>query len=102
MSSSEEKWRKVVNRDGTINIVTEPDDEGWSFKVCLINKGSRDRADLLVTAPKTLAALKRLENAAFSRDVTMGDPSRLIEVKAELDAAAKHAREIIAEAEGRS
>lgn len=49
-----------------------------------------------------LSALRRLEMAARHRDNTSGDVCRLLDVKAELAAAAKHAREIIAQAEGRS
>jgi hypothetical protein len=43
-----------------------------------------------------LAALDRLATAAERRDSTMGDVCHLLDVKAELAAAAKHAREIVA------
>lgn len=47
-----------------------------------------------------LAALERMALAAECRDNTAGDPIRLIEVKAELAAAARHARAAIARATG--
>lgn len=45
-----------------------------------------------------LAALKRLSSAALARDATMGDPCRLIEVRAELAAANRQAMAAIAAA----
>jgi hypothetical protein len=57
-------------------------------------------AHLIAAAPDMLEALARLETAATNRDNTMGDPCRLIECKAELEAAAKHARVTIAKAKG--
>lgn len=62
----------------------------------------RANAKLACAAPELLAALNRLEMAARHRDTAMGDVCRLLDVKAELAAAAKHAREIIAQVEGRS
>lgn len=59
-------------------------------------------AALIVSAPEVLKALKRLVDAAERRDYTMGDASNLIAVKAELAAAAREAREVIASAEGAS
>lgn len=47
-------------------------------------------------APDMRAALIRLEAAARSRDVTMGDPCALLAAKAELDAAAREARAALA------
>lgn len=44
------------------------------------------------TAYNLLAALENLSNAAFSRDITMGDQCRLIEVRANLSAAIDVAR----------
>lgn len=65
-----------------------------------------DRAAELHTcaygARDMLAVLKLLEAAASNRDSTMGDPIRLLDVKAELQAAAEAARTVIAAAEGRS
>jgi len=55
-------------------------------------------ARLIAASPKLFAALVRLETAARHRNNTMGDPSRLIEVTAELNAAAEEARAVIAEA----
>jgi hypothetical protein len=49
---------------------------------------------------KLLDALRRLSFAALCRDSTSGDPCRLIEVKAELAAAAKHADAAIAKVKG--
>jgi hypothetical protein len=43
-----------------------------------------------------LDAIKRLSFAAACRDNTMGDPIRAMEVRAELMAANKRAREVIA------
>lgn len=48
-------------------------------------------ASLISSAPDILAALERLSFAAECRDNTMGDPCRLIEVKAELAAANRQA-----------
>lgn len=45
-------------------------------------------------------ALKDLALAAEERENTMGDPCRLIEVKTNLERAAKNARQVIAQAEG--
>ena len=47
------------------------------------------------TEPAVVAALRRLETAAANREHTMGDPPRLLEVQAELRAAAAHAREVL-------
>ena len=60
-----------------------------------------DVAEIICEKDNLLNALKRLEAAAENRDNTMGDPCRLIEVKAELAAAAKQARSAIAYAEGK-
>lgn len=57
-------------------------------------------ARLISAAPELLEALARLEFAAQCRDNTMGDPSRLIQVKAELASAARQARDAIAKATG--
>lgn len=43
-----------------------------------------------------LEALRRLSFAAAARDNTMGDPCRLVEAKAELAAADRHAMAVIA------
>lgn len=56
---------------------------------------------LCAAAPELLDALERLEAAAESRDITMGDVATLIAVKAELAAAAKQARAVIAKATNR-
>lgn len=79
----------------------------WADRFCRNVKDSKDfrwqaMADMaselrLLHGQKQelLDALKRLSFAAMCRDNTMGDPSRLIEVKAELMAANKHACEVI-------
>lgn len=59
----------------------------------LLGQTMQQRDDLL-------EALRRLEFAAQRRDSTIGDPCRLIEVKAELSAAAEQARSAIAKATG--
>jgi hypothetical protein len=59
-------------------------------------------ARLIAAAPDLLDALDRLIFAAQSRDITMGCPINLMTVKAELAAAAKHARAVIAKAKGES
>lgn len=59
-------------------------------------------AQLWATASRMLCALKRLELAASNRENTMGDPIRLLDVKAELAAASEVARAVIAKAEGRA
>mgnify|MGYP001339436445 CR=1 FL=1 len=63
---------------------------------------AEDNARVIASAFAMRAALQRLETAAERRDTHMGDPIRLLDAKAELAAAAKHAREVLASAEGRS
>ena len=61
---------------------------------------ARANARLIAAAPDLMEAIVRLEFAAQCRDNTMGDPCRLIAVKAELAAAAAQARAAIAKATG--
>lgn len=61
---------------------------------------SEANASLIAAAPDLMEAIVRLEFAAQCRDNTMGDPCRLIAVKAELAAAAAQARAAIAKATG--
>jgi transposase len=63
---------------------------------------ARQLADMHLRAagPDMLAALERLSAAAFSRDITMGDPISLINVKAELAEANRQAKEAINKAGG--
>ena len=51
---------------------------------------------------EVVAALERLGSAAAHRENTLGDPARLLEAKAELAEASKHARGIIAKVKGKS
>ena len=55
-------------------------------------------AALIAAAPELLAALSRLTDAAASRENTMGDPIRLLNVQAELRDATTNARAAIAKA----
>ena len=55
-----------------------------------------DVSELTKQRDELLAALERLSFAAMCRDSTMGDPCRLIEVRAELAAANKQASVTIA------
>lgn len=61
------------------------------------NEGSR-HAEMLRFGEEMLAALKRLSSAALARDATMGDPCRLIEVRAELADANRQAMAVLAAA----
>lgn len=75
----------------------------WPNVVTLENawdKMAGSRMDAEMQRDKLLAALKRLSFAAMCRDNTMGDPCRLIEVKAELLAANAQAIAAIAKVEG--
>lgn len=60
----------------------------------------RDIEALVKQRDGLLAALERLSFAAMCRDNTMGDPCRLIEVKAELRAANEQANASIASVRG--
>lgn len=60
----------------------------------------RERVTLRAERDDLLAALRRLSFAALCRDTTMGDPIRLLEVKAELLAASKNADAVIARVAG--
>ena len=58
----------------------------------------RDHTTAVQQRDELLAALRRLSFAALCRDSTMGDPCRLMEVRAELHAANMHATAAIAKA----
>lgn len=59
----------------------------------------RDRRPAMASRDEQLlAALKRLSAAALARDATMGDPCRLLEVRAELADANRQAMAAIADA----
>lgn len=47
-----------------------------------------------------ISALRRLKHAAFSRQVTMGDPCDLLTAKAELDDEIRHADTVLAKLRG--
>ena len=73
---------------------------GWDGPDFLTASHRAANARLIAAAPELLEALTRLEFAAQCRDHTLGDPCRLLEVKAELAAAAEQARAAIAKAKG--
>jgi hypothetical protein len=93
---------------GDCHTVYGPKHEGHQQIIarCPTQNGSRDyhylqvlsNAKLIAAAPELLAALRALTTAAEHRDNTMGDPCRLLECKANLESAAKNARNIIAKA----
>lgn len=53
---------------------------------------------MLAAAPEMRAVLERLTRAAQHRDNHQGDPMRLIETRAELEAAAKEACKVLSKA----
>lgn len=59
-------WRVVNNSNGTINIVSAPDDEGWSSKVALVNNGNAANAQLIAAA-NSAATLELLAELASLR-----------------------------------
>ncbi len=93
-------WNKIQRTDHTAaSIRTE---SGISVATAFSSEFDQTKANasLIAAAPELLEALARLEFAAQCRDNTMGDPSRLIQVKAELASAARQARDAIAKATG--
>ena len=84
------------------------DDEGFTYNPVVATAEDDGvvcwdaNARLITAAPDLLEALQRLAFASECRDNTSGDAARLIEVKAELAAAAKQARIEIAKATGGS
>lgn len=62
------------------------------------NATDASTADLFAASHELFTALDRLATAAFSRDVTMGDPITLLNVKAELAAATVQARAALVKA----
>lgn len=100
--------RSYGHRDKRI-MVLHPDGErliaccstGTTSKAGSIPREERlANARLIAAAPELLVSLKRLSFAALCRDNTQGDPSRLIEAKAELFDAAQEAAAAIAKAIG--
>ena len=61
----------------------------------LIEQTAAELRHLQALNQELLASLSRLSFAAMCRDNTLGDPCRLIEVKAELQAANKQASDLI-------
>ena len=92
-------WAIYVNAPSDI-VIRKMSKDG--YELCAIARVSSGYANarLIAAAPELLEALARLEFAAQCRDNTMGDPSRLIQVKAELASAARQARAAIAKATG--
>ena len=53
-------WREIINRDGTLNIATNRDSEGESYKIALVNNYNRANARLIAAAPELYEALKAM------------------------------------------
>lgn len=70
--------------------------QAGAFEVWRMRKEQTERLAL-----ELLDALKRLESAAVNREA-WGNANELVAARAELDAAARHARAVIAKAEGRA
>lgn len=75
-------------------------DANGKFVAYLTKDANRGNVAALKSAPDLLAALDRLARAALYRDTTMGDQCRLLEAKAELDEARRHACRVLRKAEG--
>jgi hypothetical protein len=50
-------WRKVTNRDGSINIVSAKNADGESIKIALVNNRNHGNADILLAAPEMAEVL---------------------------------------------
>lgn len=102
-------WAFSVNLPGSTDIRApfETHDEAKAAAEAMVRRwfalaGAGDNRDAVNNRTDLIAALKRLETAAQNRDSTTGDLCRLLDVKAELLAAAAAARDAIAKAEGQS
>jgi hypothetical protein len=51
-------WRVVKNRDGSVNVVFHPDEEGETYKVALVNGGNILAAHAISALPDLVLALK--------------------------------------------
>ncbi len=71
--------------------VKDPEDFRWKH----LANSAQELRRLQALNQELLASLSRLSFAAMCRDNTSGDPCRLIEVKAELQAANKQASDLI-------
>jgi len=84
-------WRAVSG--STTPLQRDAFNAGWDAAISAAVEAIKQRDDLL-------AALDRLAFAAECRDNTSGDPARLIEVKAELQAASAEANAVAARIKG--
>lgn len=51
-------WKPVSNRDGSLNVVSLPDDEGFSSKVCLVNgRCNHNAAHIAAANPSRILSL---------------------------------------------
>lgn len=94
---SEEAARRAI---ACVNACDGIDTELLEETKCWAEAGIESATILRNQSNNLLAALERLSSAALSRDSTIGDQCRLIEVRAELAAANKQAMEAIAIAKG--
>jgi len=70
--------------------------------ISTLRQAGHDYTDAAADQLETLrSALKRLELAGSCRENTMGDPSRLFVVKAELREACEYARDVLAKLAGK-
>lgn len=95
MTETKTSW--YVASTGNHQALVIDEQTGRDIAVCYDKKD----APLVAAAPDLLEACQRIEFAARCRESTQGDPCRLLEVQAELRAAATQARAAIAKAEGK-
>ena len=68
MKYSLSPWSMYRNRDGSLNVISAPDDDCGTHKVALVNNQSLANARLIAAAPALLEALKDL-NADIWRNL---------------------------------